>query len=79
VVCHPQSVRVGVNIYLNGYIPDENVRFRDVPVIFHVRPPVSAWRIDDVVIRWPVMSKSYDGFTLTARYPTLLHNFNNRP
>jgi len=31
VVCHPQSVRVGINIYFNGYIPDENVRFRDTP------------------------------------------------
>ncbi|MFW9881543.1 MAG: ribosome biogenesis/translation initiation ATPase RLI, partial [Candidatus Thorarchaeota archaeon] len=39
IVSHPQGVRVGVNIYLNGYIKDENVRFREEPIIFHERPP----------------------------------------
>ena len=66
VVCHPQSARVGINIYLNGYIPDENVRFRDVPVRFHIRPPITAWNIDDVVLRWFEMNKSYEGFVLTT-------------
>ena len=65
VVCHPQSDRTGINIYLNGYIPDENVRFRDVPVKFHVRPPVSTWNINDVVLRWFEMSKSYKDFVMT--------------
>jgi len=66
VVCHPQSVRVGINVYLNGYIPDENVRFRDVPVRFHVKPPTTVWSVDDVVLRWFEMKKSYEGFALTA-------------
>lgn len=66
VVCHPQSVRTGINIYLNGYIPDENVRFRDIPVKFHVRPPVSTWNINDVVLRWFEMRKSYKDFSMTA-------------
>ncbi|MFH0897604.1 MAG: ribosome biogenesis/translation initiation ATPase RLI, partial [Candidatus Bathyarchaeota archaeon] len=66
VVCHPQSVRVGINIYLNGYIPDENVRFRDAPVKFHVRPPTEARRAEEVILRWSKMKKSYEGFTLTV-------------
>ena len=66
VVCHPQSVRVGINIYLNGYIPDENVRFRDVPVRFHIKPPTTVWNVDDVVLNWSEMKKSYEGFVLTA-------------
>ena len=66
VICHPQSVRVGINIYLNGYIPDENVRFRDIPIRFHFRPPVSIWNVDDVILRWFEMRKSYDGFVLTT-------------
>ena len=44
IVSHVHGVRVGINIYLEGYIPDENVRFRKEPIIFHVKPPVS--RID---------------------------------
>ncbi|MFX1574425.1 MAG: ribosome biogenesis/translation initiation ATPase RLI [Promethearchaeota archaeon] len=39
IVSHPQGVRVGINIYLNGYIKDENVRFREIPITFHERPP----------------------------------------
>ena len=39
IVSHPQSVRNGINIYLQGYIKDENMRIREEPVIFHVRPP----------------------------------------
>ncbi|MFX1377779.1 MAG: ribosome biogenesis/translation initiation ATPase RLI [Promethearchaeota archaeon] len=39
IISHPQGVRVGINIYLNGYIKDENVRFREEPIIFHERPP----------------------------------------
>lgn len=66
VVCHPQSVRVGINIYLNGYIPEENIRFRDVPIRFHVKPPITTWNIEDVVLRWPELKKSYEGFTLAT-------------
>ncbi|MFH0748963.1 MAG: ribosome biogenesis/translation initiation ATPase RLI [Candidatus Bathyarchaeota archaeon] len=66
VVCHPQSARVGINIYLNGYIPDENVRFRDIPIKFHVRPPLTTWYIGDVVLRWFELKKSYDRFILTT-------------
>jgi len=39
IVSHPQSVRNGINIYLQGYIKDENMRIRELPIIFHVRPP----------------------------------------
>ncbi len=39
IVSHPQGVRVGINIYLNGYIKDENIRFRENPITFHERPP----------------------------------------
>ena len=40
IISHPQGVRVGINIYLNGYIKDENVRIRDEPIQFHERPPI---------------------------------------
>ncbi len=42
IISHPQGVRVGINIYLNGYIKDENVRIRDVPIQFHERPPIDS-------------------------------------
>jgi len=64
VICKPQGVRVGINTYLNGYIPDENVRFRDAPVRFHIKPPLISWAVGDIVIGWPEDQKSYQDFTL---------------
>jgi ATP-binding cassette subfamily E protein 1 len=34
IVSHPHTTRVGVNIFLDGYIPDENMRFRDTSISF---------------------------------------------
>jgi ATP-binding cassette subfamily E protein 1 len=42
IISHPQGVRVGINIYLNGYIKDENLRIREEPVVFHERPPINS-------------------------------------
>ena len=39
VVSHVHPTRGGINDYLGGYLPDENMRFRDDPIRFHVRPP----------------------------------------
>ena len=39
IVSHPQGVRVGINIYLNGYLKDENIRIRESAIQFHERPP----------------------------------------
>ncbi|MEX2681459.1 MAG: ribosome biogenesis/translation initiation ATPase RLI [Candidatus Sigynarchaeota archaeon] len=39
IISHPQGVREGINIYLNGYIKDENIRFREEPIRFHEKPP----------------------------------------
>ena len=43
IISHPQGVRVGINIYLNGYIKDENVRIRESPIQFHERPPMNSF------------------------------------
>ncbi len=34
IVSHPHGTRVGINIFLDGYIPDENMRFRDEAISF---------------------------------------------
>ena len=35
VVTMPFSVREGINIFLAGWVPTENMRFRDVELTFH--------------------------------------------
>lgn len=64
VISPPQSVRVGINTYLNGYLPSENIRFRKTPIRFHVKPPLVTWNVEDILITWDEMEKTYPGFTL---------------
>jgi ATP-binding cassette subfamily E protein 1 len=61
VVSMPFSVRVGINAFLAGFIPTENLRFRDDSLSFKVSE--RAERIDD---KHDVMrSYSYPGMTKT--------------
>ncbi len=66
IVSHPQGVRVGINIYLNGYIKDENVRFREIPIVFHERPPQeSLYDSGDVIFSYDDIETSLGNFHLT--------------
>ena len=65
VVSGPFSVREGINIFLNGYIPSENVRFRSERIVFHARPPSRVEEVEGgTPLYWPKMRKSYEGFSL---------------
>ncbi|MFQ6063912.1 MAG: ribosome biogenesis/translation initiation ATPase RLI [Candidatus Bathyarchaeia archaeon] len=66
IVSHVQGVRVGINIYLQGFIPDENVRFRETPIIFHVKPPRASQEAGETLLRWDGMRKSFEGFELSV-------------
>jgi ATP-binding cassette subfamily E protein 1 len=66
IVSKVQSSRTGINILLDGYIPEENVRFRDRPIRFDVTAP-----LDEAAAQYPIASytkmvKKYPGFTLTV-------------
>ena len=66
IVSHIHGVRVGINIYLQGFIPDENVRFRKNPIIFHVKPPATSLAAGETLLKWNGMKKSYEEFALSA-------------
>jgi ATP-binding cassette subfamily E protein 1 len=59
-------VRAGINIYLQGYIPDENVRFRKEAVIFHEKPPTTSFGAGETMMQWEDMEKTYGEFRLTV-------------
>lgn len=67
VVSHPRVVRTGINIYLQGYLPDDNMRFRDEPIQFHSRPAPSSWQSSQILFQWNSLEKSYEGFKLTVQ------------
>jgi len=66
IVSHVHSVRTGINIYLQGYIPDENVRFRKEAIIFHEKPPTTSVSVGETLLKWEKIKKTYKGFTFTA-------------
>ncbi|KAJ0745687.1 putative ABC transporter, AAA+ ATPase domain, P-loop containing nucleoside triphosphate hydrolase [Helianthus annuus] len=61
VVTLPFSVREGINIFLEGYVPTENHRFRDESLTFKE----SAEEIETYACyKYPTMSKTQGGFKL---------------
>jgi ATP-binding cassette subfamily E protein 1 len=66
IVSHVHGVRVGINIYLEGFIPDENVRFRKEPIIFHVKPPTASLTGGEPLLKWSEIEKSFEEFQFQA-------------
>ncbi len=65
IISHPQGVRVGINIYLNGYIKDENVRIRESSIQFHERPPLnSIFDTGDIIYSYEDFEKLLGDFSL---------------
>ena len=64
VVSHVHGVRTGINIYLQGYIPDENIMFRKESIIFHEKPPTAGTNLGEPLLKWNSMTKTFKGFTL---------------
>jgi ATP-binding cassette subfamily E protein 1 len=66
VVSHVHGVRTGINIYLQGYIPDENIKFRKEAIVFHEKPPPTAGlTVGAPLLQWSKMEKTFAGFKLT--------------
>jgi ATP-binding cassette subfamily E protein 1 len=64
IVSNVHSVREGINIYINGYIPDENIRFRTSPIVFHEKPPQEKQAVYYNILEWSKLIKDYGGFKL---------------
>ncbi len=44
VFAQPRQVRMAINTYLEGYMREENIRFRDSQISFESRPPRDTWQ-----------------------------------
>ncbi|MDR0524003.1 MAG: ribosome biogenesis/translation initiation ATPase RLI [Candidatus Methanoplasma sp.] len=45
----PRQVRTAINVYLDGYLPEENIRFRDRQIEFASSPPRAEWNTPDLI------------------------------
>jgi len=62
IVTQPKSVRHGINLYLSGYLKEENIRFAE-EVTFEVHPPRQI-RKRSSLISFHDLEKKFDDFTL---------------
>jgi ATP-binding cassette subfamily E protein 1 len=70
VVTLPFSVREGINIFLDGFVPTENLRFRDVSLTFKVADSVDQTEEElkkHCNYAYPDMTKTMGGFTLNVK------------
>jgi ATP-binding cassette subfamily E protein 1 len=67
VVSSVHGVRTGINIYLQGYIPDENVRFRKEAIVFHEKPPSTSAGAGETLLKWEQIEKTLKDFKLLAK------------
>ncbi|RPA82856.1 P-loop containing nucleoside triphosphate hydrolase protein [Ascobolus immersus RN42] len=65
VVTMPASVREGINIFLDGHIPTENVRFRQESLQFRIAEASDEFAIDrSRSFKYPSMKKTFKEFEL---------------
>jgi len=65
IITRPKGVRVGINQYLEGFLAEENVRFRDTQVVFEKRAHEKGSDREDLFLI-PEMTKKFDTFQLTV-------------
>ncbi|KAF8771219.1 ATP-binding cassette sub-family E member 1-like [Argiope bruennichi] len=67
VVTMPFSVREGINIFLDGFVPTENLRFRDVSLVFKVSETASEEEIKRMCrYEYPKMYKTLGSFKMSV-------------
>jgi ATP-binding cassette subfamily E protein 1 len=66
IVGLPRSARVGINVFMRGFLREENVRFRDYEIKFHVKPPERVQKPEAVILKWGSLRKKLNGFELTV-------------
>ncbi|KAJ1975837.1 Fe-S cluster-binding ribosome biosynthesis protein [Dimargaris xerosporica] len=66
VVTLPFSVREGINIFLDGMVPTENLRFREESLTFHLAETAEELEGNDRLrmYKYPQMTKTLGDFTL---------------
>jgi len=66
IIAQPRPVRTAINVYLGGYLKEENIRFRDREIRFDTRPPRGDWKAETLVT-FDELTKRFEDFELTVR------------
>lgn len=64
IIALPRAARNGINAYLEGYVKEENIRFRDKPISYHGNAEKTLTKASELV-RWDDHTHAYDSFSLS--------------
>lgn len=62
IVSQNKTVKRGINEYLDGFLPDDNVRFRNYSIKFN--KPIEMSLRAQILAEFPELEKNYNGFSL---------------
>lgn len=65
IVANMLSTKVGINVFLDGYLPNENVRFRDAAFRFDASTSTDEFVMIQNIVEYPVLEKKFANFSLT--------------
>lgn len=65
IVADVLSTKVGINVFLDGYLPNENVRFRDTAFRFDASTSADEFVMTDNVIEYPTLQRKYPNFSVS--------------
>jgi len=65
------STKVGINVFLDGYLPAENVRFRDKKFTFDASTSGNEILESDTIVSYPKLEKKYDSFSVVIEPGTV--------
>ncbi len=71
IVSQPKATKAGINVYLEGYLKEENVRFRDHKIAFPKHAFEQHATKDEKLAEWPAVHKTLGTFTLEAAPGTI--------
>ena len=63
VISQSKAVRRGINEYLDGFLPDDNVRFRPYPIRFF-QYASERYASKEILLKFPEMEKKFESFRL---------------
>ncbi|MEA3143873.1 MAG: ATP-binding cassette, sub-family er 1 [Thermoplasmata archaeon] len=72
VMTSARNVRHGINTYLTGFLPEENIRVREDPIRFESRPPRPKSELIDL-LDFPALHKDLGSFKLDSEPGTIHH------
>jgi ATP-binding cassette subfamily E protein 1 len=68
IVSHPHGTRVGINQFLDGFIPDENMRFRDTSISFKGMSTEDLEFVSsETLLEYGNLRKDFEDFTLSVK------------